>query len=116
MSDSLLDWSKDNFINFLLLHVAKSDFELSEEEIDIIKSRMSDSEFKEISKLHKNNSDYQNIQIIQNMAEKFCRTSESKNEIMSKVTDMVMADDVFNIHEKTMINALNMLLTVPESK
>ena len=114
MSNSLLDWSQDDFINFLLLHVAKSDFVLSEEEMDLIKSRMPDSKFKELSKLHKHNSDYQNIQIIQDMAEKYCRTSENKDEIMSRVKEMVMADDEFNIHEKTMMNALNMLLTVPE--
>lgn len=110
MSVNYSEWSKEDFVNFLLLHVAKSDFHLSEDELDMLNSHMNDSDIKIYTKLHKSNSDIENIQLIQNLGEKFCSTSEEKEEIMNKVQQMTMADDILNVHEKTVVNALNLLL------
>ena len=110
MTVNYTDWQKNDFINFLLVHVANSDFNINDEEMDLLSSTMAMEEFKTLSKLHKSNSDIENIQIIQDFGEKFCCSQEDKDMIMARVREMVMVDDEFNIHEKTVLNALDMLL------
>jgi len=111
MSVDVENWSYDDFIAFVLLHVAKSDFSVSMEENEMLENLISNQRLKELMKLHKLNSDYDNIQIIIKLGGIYCPTDAEKQVVMAKVMEMIMADGEFNFYEKNAQRSLELLLS-----
>ena len=104
------EWTFDEFVSFMMIHVAMADFEIAEEERDIILKSIPMERYVEMKNFHQKNSDYQNIQIIMSLKDKYCDTEENKKRLFDKLDEIFYSDGVFNINEKTMRSAMHLLL------
>lgn len=111
MSLNYENWTYEDYVAFVLLHVAKADFNISIEESNILDECISSDRLKELKKIHKNNSDFENVNIIMKLGSKYCSEKTEKEKLMERVMELIMADDEYNIYEKNMKRSLEILLS-----
>jgi len=109
MNEKIASWEYDHFMNFLLLHAASSDMEISNKEIDIIKSNMTEEQYNELVELYENNSDFENMLIIHEFKDRFLTSQDKIDEVLSKVEDLFYADGEFSTNERNLNIALKMI-------
>lgn len=104
------NWNYDEFIHYLMIHAALSDFKLAPEEITLLEQYIPKVRLAEFLKLYKHNSDYENIQLLMYYAQIYSTSVQEKDEIIAKIMDVFNSDDEFNIHEKTAMKGIEMIL------
>lgn len=104
------EWSFDEFVSFMMIHVAMADFQIAEEEKEIILKSIPLDRYNEMKNYHQKNSDYQNIQIIMYFKDKYCDTDENRKKLFDQLDEIFYSDGVFNVLEKNMRHAMQLLL------
>jgi len=104
------NWNHDEFLTFVLIHAALADFEIQDEEHDIISIIVPEKRFKGLLKFHKGNKDFENINIILKLKDKFCSTEEEKQKVCDEIKTVFDSDGDYNLYERNMDMALNLIL------
>ena len=102
MNEDYKNWNEDEYLTFVLIHAAFADYEIQNEENDIISKILPEDRFKKLITFHKSNKDIDNINIIMSLTDRYCPTSESKKEIHGKIKSLFHADGKYNFYEKNM--------------
>jgi len=102
-------WSYDEFIAFVMLYAANADYEIVEDEKELIIGKVGEKEYKELLKYSNNNHDTENINIILDLKKKHIKTEEDLAELFDQINEVINADGVVNLYEKNMNNALHFL-------
>ena len=110
MKEIYKTWTYEDFIAFALYYAAMSDFIFTDEEKELVLKHTNDDSFKEISHFYKNNSDYENAQVIIYFKDNFLKTDEDKLNLKAAVKEMFDSDGEYNILEKTANRAFDLLL------
>lgn len=88
-----------------------ADFNFADAEKAILLKIVNSDKLNKIRNIHKNNSDYENIQIILYFKDKFCKDNPDKIiEVEEALKNMFDSDGEYNLLEKNMKRALDMLL------
>lgn len=111
MNDFTTQWSRVEFKTYLMLYCANADFIETEDEKEIIQSRVHKDILKHIHKEFDKDNDYQRIQKIVNTAERFGYTKDKVDELLSKLKELFFKDHDMDILEKNMFRGLKHLLT-----
>ena len=103
-------WNKNEFLAFLLLHIANADLEPSEEELMFIRRLVNEDQFKIIQMVWSKCNDIQCINIIRELRVKHFPGDEGKETLMREITALASTDEHMNQGEEMMILALRKLL------
>ncbi|MFZ4399835.1 MAG: hypothetical protein ACOYO1_07365 [Bacteroidales bacterium] len=101
---------KDEFISFLLLFTANSDVIINNKEVDFIKNHLVHHSYKKIYDLFENCSDTECIDLISNNIQKYFKTDEEKEVLMTEVIALLKLDDKFSVIEQHFVNALRRIV------
>ncbi|KAA3600891.1 MAG: hypothetical protein DWQ06_08700 [Calditrichaeota bacterium] len=99
-----------DFKAFLFLYAARADFNVSEEENDILVEIVSEKRLKELKKLSDSMSDYEVIQLIMELKDKYLMTDATKDRLLEEIMDLFKSDDDFSINERNIFRALKRIL------
>jgi hypothetical protein len=110
MNENYSNWGQEEFLTFVLIHAALADFEIQEEEHEIIAGLIPSHRFRNILKFHKKNSDFDNINVIMDLKNKFCNSDEARQKLFREIKSVFHSDGRYNLHEKNMDRALNLIL------
>lgn len=111
MNESYKEWNFEDFISFLLYHAAMADFKFADEEKKLLLKHVSEEKLNQIKIFHKNNSDYENIQVFMYCKDKFCTDSDAIQKVESAVKSMFDSDGEYNLLEKNMSRAIELLMS-----
>ncbi len=88
MEDFNTTWSNSEFHAYVLLHCAHADFIESNDEVDLIKSKVSESEYNHIHKEFDNDNDYQSIQKIMVTAKRLNYSGDQVEQLFSEMKEL----------------------------
>jgi hypothetical protein len=97
-------WSYNEFLTFLMIYVGHVDIEFSDVEKELIKKAFGPETFEKIYAQFKGLSDYQAYETILSYKGVYYPTATQKDEILSKVRELTVADGEFNVMEKELIH------------
>ena len=105
-----MNWSKDELIAYILLFAAHSDFKESNEEKNIIISKVDMNTFQKIYSEFKADNDYQAIQKIEQGLEHHQFSSAQIDDLLLEIKLLLNADHDYNILERNMMLFLKKIL------
>jgi hypothetical protein len=97
-----MNWTKNELVAYILLYAANSDFSESNNERNIIISKVDMDEFQKIHEEFDNDNDYQSIQKIISGIEAHHYSKDEISELLSDLKKMFFADGEFDIYEQNM--------------
>ena len=106
-----MNWTKNELVAYILLYAANSDFSESNDERNIIISKVDMNQFQRIHKEFENDNDYQSIQKIINGIEAHNYSKDDISELMVDLKAMFFADGEFDTQEQSMFLLLKKILT-----
>lgn len=110
MSEILSNFNENEFKTYLLLYAVNADFKMQEEEKEIILSKVSVADFKHILKVFEQHSDFVRIETILSYREKYFPTEKDVENLLKSITELLYADDKFNLNEKNFLRLITKLL------
>jgi len=109
MGTNYKEWNYDEFIAFVMLYAANADYEIVEDEKELIIGKVGEQEYKQLLKFASGNHDTENINIILELKKKYITTKEDLADLFDQINEVINADGVVNLYEKNMNNALHFL-------
>ena len=103
-------WDKDDFKAFLMIHLAHADLEVSQDELILIMKNVSTEKYRKVKKVWDNSNDYECLQMIKKLRERYFPGKEGKEELINGMIEFANADERFSTNEKILIGAMNKLL------
>ena len=111
MSDFNTNWTKTELSAYTLLYCAHANFTETSEELELVKSKVASDDLISIRKEFKNDNDYQSIQKIQSTVQRLGYNWSQKDDLISEIKTLFLADGKFDAIEKSMFTGLRKLLT-----
>jgi len=111
MEDFNTTWSNSEFHAYVLLHCAHADFIESNDEVDLIKSKVSESEYNHIHKEFDNDNDYQSIQKIMVTAKRLNYSGDQVEQLFSEMKELFLSDGEYGTLEHNLMLGLKHLLS-----
>jgi hypothetical protein len=111
MDSSINDWSYNQFLAFLLMYSASSDYKFTQEEKEFIKSHTGDVSFSQIEEVLNEYSDYEIVQTIMSFKDKYYPTTNEKEKIFEDMKKLFLLDETFSPNEQNLYRALRELLS-----
>lgn len=108
MSD--INWNFEEFTSYLLLYASNADSEISEDEIAMIKSRISEEQYTAIRKAFDEANDFQRIQKILSYKGLYFPTESRARELMALITQLFKVDGHFSTLEENSLRLLKRLI------
>ncbi|GAA4243289.1 MULTISPECIES: hypothetical protein [Winogradskyella] len=104
-----IDWTRDELVAYILLFAANSDFKESEEERNLIISKVDLQTFQDIHDEFDRDNDYQGIQKIMTSLEQHNYDKDDIDILMEDIKVLFFSDGDFDITEQNMLKCLNRL-------
>jgi hypothetical protein len=111
MSEFNTNWTKTELSAYTLLYCAHANFTETSEELELVKSKVAGDGLISIRKEFNNDNDYQSIQKIQSAVQRLGYTWSQKDDLISEIKTLFLADGKFDAIEKSMFTGLKKLLT-----
>lgn len=110
MSPTATDtWNEREFMAFLLLYASKADSKTTDDEVQFIVAHFGGDAYDSVLPLFEKQSDYENIQTIVGVKERFYPGTVGKEAIRKHLTGLFLADGHFSAMERVVMNALERL-------
>ena len=103
-------WTEEHFICFVLLYAAHADFEFSNEEREFICGRVGEPILSETEILFQRLTEYQQLDLIMKLKNRFVIDEENKARILSRVKELFEVDGSYSKLEKTLYSFLSRLI------
>ena len=110
MDENRLKWSSNEFRVYLLLYAANADFELKEEEKQLILSKAKMAEYLHIHKIFENDSDFEKIETILLFRQQFYPTEQDIERLIKEIAQLLKSDKEYNLYERNFFGMLQKLL------
>ncbi|GGI57443.1 sulfurtransferase [Winogradskyella haliclonae] len=104
------NWTRNEFMAYVLLYAAHSDFKEDNHERNIIISKVDMQTFQKIHYEFSSDNDYQSIQKILASVEKHKYSSENIDQILADIKGLFFADGDYDIKEHSMLLFLKRIL------
>jgi len=103
-------WQQEDFLTYLLLYAANSDFVISEEERQFILNRVDEEKYRSIHKLFKMHSDFERSETVRLLGERYCNDEKNKCEIRKDIVKLFFADEDYSLLERNFFIAIKKIL------
>ncbi|MCB0651801.1 MAG: hypothetical protein KDC85_11040 [Saprospiraceae bacterium] len=110
MSDKMPNWSKNEFLGYLFMYCAHADYIETEEEKDLIKSKIDKEVYQKIHQEFDGDNDYESIEKIVAAAGKYYPTPEAKEILVSEIMKLFLSDGTFDTMERNIFLGLKRLI------
>jgi hypothetical protein len=110
MSDHKPDWTKDELSAYLLLYCANANFVESEEEIKLIRSKVSPAKYRSIHEAFEQDNDYQSARKIQLAVQQLGLSPKEIDGLIQEMRQLFFADGDFEQAEKAVFLGIKHLL------
>ena len=107
-----IDWTRDELVAYILLFAANSDFKESNQERNMIISKVDMKTFQEIHDEFDSDNDYQGIKKIMTSLEQHNYSKGDIDIILADIKVLFFSDREFNIMEQNMLLFLEKLLKI----
>jgi DNA-dependent RNA polymerase auxiliary subunit epsilon len=104
------NWSKKEFLAYLLLYVAQSDFVESPEEQALIKTKIGKEKYESIHLELDADNDFQSLQKIVQFVKSNNYSEDEIDKLVEEIMELFKSDGAFTILEKNMLRGLEKLL------
>ncbi len=104
------DWTELELKAYILLYCANANYTESEEERDLIISKVGRKKFSEIHKEIEKDNDYQSIQKILSTIDRFNYSDEQKEELLAEIKELFFSDGDFDLLEQNLYMNLRHIL------
>lgn len=108
---AVLDWTKDEFVAYILLFAANSNHIESNHERNIIISKVDMKTFQKIHEEFDKDNDYQSIQKIINGLETHHYSKDDLNQLFIDIKVLFLSDGEYDIMEQNMMLYLKKILS-----
>lgn len=105
-----IDWTRDELVAYILLFAANSDFKESNQERNMIISKVDMKTFQEIHDEFDSDNDYQGIKKIMTSLEQHNYSNDDIEVLLADIKVLFFSDKEFNIMEQNMLLFLEKLL------
>ena len=105
-----IDWTRDELVAYILLFAANSDFKESNQERNMIISKVDMKTFQEIHDEFDGDNDYQGIKKIMTSLEQHNYSKEDIDILLADIKVLFFSDKEFNSMEHNMLLFLEKLL------
>ena len=92
MTETKVDWTEEQFKAYLLIYMANSNFLETEEEKELILSKVAIDMYKKMHKEHDVDNDYQRLQKILFCIEKFNYSHEDLKKLSDEIRELLNTD------------------------
>jgi len=106
------NWTKEEFVAYLLLYAAQANYIETEEEKEIIFQKINKESYKKIHKEIANDNDFQSLEKILANIKKFEYTSKNIDLLLKEIDILYLSDGTCDPIEKTMFIGLKRLLKI----
>jgi len=110
MTDFKTNWTREEFKAYLMMHCANADYVETEDEKELILSKISRDTYKHIHKEFNLDNDYTRLQKIILAAERFDYTQEKADVLLQRMKKLFLEDHDMSIIEDNMFRGLKRLL------
>ena len=107
-------WTKEDFLTYLLLYAANSDFVISDEEKQFILNRVSEEEYHKIHRVFNKHSEADRSETISLLGNRFCNGEDDKCEIRKDIVKLFFADEDYSLLERNFFIAVKKILNLNE--
>jgi hypothetical protein len=104
------EWTRDEFLAYILIYAALADYTEGQEETDFIKAEIGESVYQEIKEEFDADSDMERINKIANYSSGEEFDKEYADMVMHEVTDLFLADGEYSLLEKNLRRALKHII------
>lgn len=110
MESITTNWTREELKAYILLYCAHADFIETKEEVDYIKSKVSNVDYKKIHNEFEKDSDYESLQKIEYTIEKYNYTKKEIDSLFKRIKELFYIDDEFTAAEQSIFIGLKHLL------
>lgn len=110
MKDVQTNWTKKEFLAYLLIYCMQVDAVEQESEIAFIRNKVGDEVYNEIYKEFSVDKDYTSISKIQNAFKELNFDVQEKGQIITDIKEIFKIDGSFDMIEKGVMSVLNRIL------
>lgn len=110
MNEFNTQWTKQELTAYLLLYCANADYIETEEEIELIRSKVDRVRYKAIYKEFGNDNDYQSIQKIQSTIKRLQLSEAHIDTLIEEVKTLFATDGGYDAAESALFIGLRKLL------
>lgn len=103
-------WTKFDFLALVLIYASHADLRMTDPEVEWIKSQIGEDHFSNAKSLFDSQSDYQNIQSISLMKNRFFEGEDGTLDVQKYISSLFLADDDYSYLEDHMLRALKRIL------
>jgi hypothetical protein len=111
MSEVNVNWTKEQFKAYLLIYASNSNFSESEEEKELILSKVDPDIYKQMHREFEKDNDYQRLEKILACVEKFGFSKDDLTQLRAEVKEVINADGIHDELEDNMFLYLKKLLS-----
>lgn len=104
--DTNNNWTREEFKAYLLMHAARIDSQVVEEEIDLLHEKISDYVYHKIKKEIDQDNDYQRVEKLLNYISKEKFTKEGKEKLLEELKELFMVDGEYGDMERAVFRFL----------
>lgn len=104
------NWTREELKAYILLYCAHADFIETKEEIDYIKSKVSEADYQKIYNEFENDSDYESIQKIEYTIGKYNYTEAEIDLLFKRIKELFYLDGEYSAAEQSIFIGLKHLL------
>lgn len=108
------NWSKEDFLAYVLIYAAYANFELNPKERDFILKKVGTEEFEKILRIYKKHSDIEKVETVRLLSEKYCRDLEDRCQIRKELLQLFFADEDFGVLEKNFFLVIKRVMGLNE--
>ena len=104
------NWNYEDFRALVLIHAAHADFKVNMDETVTLLEQLGPEEYSKIQSVYNKLTDYQKIEIIQDLSYKFCKDQDQKDQLINEILNILRADERFAASEEAFLVALKKLI------
>ena len=110
--ESVKNWTKEEFKAYMLIYASESDHTVSEEEKEMLESRLDQYLLKKIGKQIKDDNDYQRLQKVSAYIQGNDCTQSELDVLLNEMKEMFMSDGDFDVMEQATFRFMKKILKV----
>ncbi|GAA4400398.1 hypothetical protein GCM10023187_13550 [Nibrella viscosa] len=110
MIDTLESWSKRDLLALIMIYASNADLTITEEEKTLVKRKIGFEHYKTANSFFESNSDYETLQAIMQLKDRFYPGERGKEAIMQYLEELFDADGEYSNYEQVFQRYLGRLL------
>lgn len=110
MEKPVESWSYNDFMAFLLMYAASADFQLADEEKEMLFSKVDLKDYRHVHRLFERQNDYQRLETIRSFRGRYYKNEADREKLLKELKDMFLADNRYDSVEKGFFMGLRRIL------